>query len=114
MTGNSWLGSSGMPSVTKAPERVAARSRTRAKYFYLLRQLRPGYGTQPERNYQRLIMFKFDFDIDDAEEFEIASVKASESVQATSDDEALVLEPFSELPIQQLVRNPSRQQQLQP
>ncbi len=58
-------------------------------------------------------MFKFDFDIDDAEEFdEIAGVKGSESDQATSDDEALVLEPFSELPIQQLVRDSFRQQQL--
>ncbi|KJA26922.1 hypothetical protein HYPSUDRAFT_132346 [Hypholoma sublateritium FD-334 SS-4] len=49
-------------------------------------------------------MFKFDFDIDDAEEFdELAGVKASEPIQATAGDEAPVLEPFSELPIHQLL-----------
>lgn len=66
-------------------------------------------------DFKRFIMFKFDFDIDDAEEFdEITGVKASEPIQATAGDEAPVLESFSELPIHQLVRDLFRQQQLRP
>lgn len=50
-------------------------------------------------------MFKFDFDIDDAEDFEdIAGLKATEPTPVASED-APSLESFSELSIQQLVRD---------
>lgn len=51
-------------------------------------------------------MFKFDFDIEDAEDLDVLHPKptATKAQGEEPIDATLVLEPFSEVPIKQLVR----------